>query len=312
MAIAQELVSWAQSQIGTKESPANSNRVWYWDFYKEHCGVNYQGSPWCAAFVTCGMTLIGQWNFTKDEGRFRYCPSLVSWAKQQGEWLDRNAICQPGDIILFANGNVACHVGIVEKRISSSQVQTIEGNTSASSNDNGGSVMRRVRTYGNVGSSWYILGFVRPKWYKAEYVPVTIRTANHENDPSQLWYIRGEIKDGAEVAFRNKQNWLWLSDPNSSTVSGTPAQTWGGTENNADPREPQKMILHQSKNGAWAIQPKVAPNLRLDVQGGSYNSEINLQFYSANDSAAQDFFIYPYEDAYRIISAVGNKPLTVV
>lgn len=164
MATASQLVSWAQSQIGVKESPAGSNKVKYWDAYKSRCGVNYQGSPWCAAFVTDGMCTIGQWKQTSDEARFRYCPSLVTWAKQQGEWLDREKVCQPGDIILFANKGTACHVGIVEKRISSAEVQTIEGNTSVTSNDNGGAVMRRVRTYGTVGSSWYILGFVRPKW----------------------------------------------------------------------------------------------------------------------------------------------------
>lgn len=164
MAKASDLVSWAQSQIGVKESPAGSNKVKYWDAYKKRCGVNYQGSPWCAAFVTDGMCTIGQWKQTSDEGRFRYCPSLVNWAKQNGQWLDRSAVCQPGDIILFANKGTACHVGIVEKRISSSEVQTIEGNTSVTSNDNGGAVMRRNRSYGTVGSSWYILGFVRSPW----------------------------------------------------------------------------------------------------------------------------------------------------
>lgn len=164
MATAAELVRWAQSQIGVKESPAGSNIVKYWDFYKDHCGVNYQGQPWCAAFVACGMTTIGQWDFTSDEGRFRYTPSLVNWAKQNGQWLDRSEVCQPGDLVLFANKGTACHVGIVEKRISSSQIQTIEGNTSVTSNDNGGAVMRRTRSYGAVGSNWYILGFVRSNW----------------------------------------------------------------------------------------------------------------------------------------------------
>lgn len=162
MATAKELITWAASQIGVKESPAGSNKVKYWDIYKQNTGVNLQGNPWCAAFVSCGMWQAKLWPTGKDEGRFRYCPSLVNWAKQNGKWRDRSEIAQPGWIVLFANKGTACHVGFVEKRIDSSKIQTIEGNTSVSSNDNGGSVMRRTRTYGTVGSSWYILGFVAP------------------------------------------------------------------------------------------------------------------------------------------------------
>ena len=205
MATAQQLVNWAASQIGVKENPANSNIVKYWDFYKEHCGKNYQGSPWCAAFVTEGMTRIGQWIFTTDEERFRYCPSLVNWAKKNGQWLDRDAVCQPGDIILFANKSLACHVGIVEKRLSSSQVQTIEGNTSATSNDNGGAVMRRVRTYGTVGSSWYILGFVRPPW-SAE------KTGAWKKNEKGWWF---EYSDGTYPTNEWKKindRWYWFDE----------------------------------------------------------------------------------------------------
>ncbi len=164
MATANELISLAASQIGVKESPSGSNKVKYWDYYKQHCGKNYNGSPWCAAFVTWCMSEVGAWKFTSDEGRFRYCPSLVSWAKSNGQWVDRSKGAKAGDIVLFGNGSRACHVGIVEKVINSTTLQTIEGNTSTTSNDNGGSVMRRTRAYGTAGSSWYVMGFVRTPW----------------------------------------------------------------------------------------------------------------------------------------------------
>ena len=162
---ARELIEWAASQIGVKEDPPNSNRVKYWDFYKKQCGMNLQGNPWCAAFTAEGYTRAGIWSFTKDEGRFRYCPSIVNWAKENGWWRDRKEKPKAGWLILFANKGTACHVGFVEKRIDASKVQTIEGNPSSTSNDNGGAVMRRTRTYGTVGSSWYILGFVAPPEY---------------------------------------------------------------------------------------------------------------------------------------------------
>lgn len=167
MATAKELITWAASQIGTKETPPGSGKVKYWDAYKKRCGVNYNGQPWCAAFVADGMCTVGLWKQTKDEGRFRYCPSLVNWGKANGTWVDRSKGAKPGDIVLFGSYGTACHVGFVEKVVSSTRLQTIEGNTSVSSNDNGGSVMRRTRDYGTLGSGWYVMGFVRPKFSAA-------------------------------------------------------------------------------------------------------------------------------------------------
>lgn len=155
MANATQLVAMAASQIGVKEIPSGSNKVKYWDAYAPH----WNGSPWCDRFVSwCGYQ-IGASDII---GKYEYCPYHVNYFKKKGWWLDRSAKPQAGDIIFFANKGTACHVGIVEKRISASKVQTIEGNTSTTSNDNGGKVMRRTRTYGSVGSSWYILGFARP------------------------------------------------------------------------------------------------------------------------------------------------------
>lgn len=157
MPSAREFVAKAASQIGTKENPAGSNIVPYWEWY----GEDLQGNPWCACFVSWCAAQVGALDLT---GKFAYCPSWVNWAKEHGLWLDREEKPQHGDIVFFGNGNIACHVGIVETRNGSSSVTTIEGNTSQSSNDNGGSVMRRKRGYGERGSRWWIMGFLRPKW----------------------------------------------------------------------------------------------------------------------------------------------------
>lgn len=208
MATAHELVAKAASQIGIREEPAGSNKIKYWDYYKQHCGANYQGEPWCGAFVTWAMSEIGAWDFTKDEARFRYCPSLVNWAKQNGQWLDREEKPQPGDIILFGSGNTACHVGIVEARPDSSSVITIEGNTSVTSNDNGGAVMRRSRSYGKVGSSWYIMGFVRPKW--EETVKETTKQPESKPMNDVGLYYRSHV-----------QKLGWLEPVHDGMISGT-------------------------------------------------------------------------------------------
>jgi hypothetical protein len=190
MATAQDLVELAKSQVGTKESPADSNKVKYWDYYKQHCGKDYNGQPWCAAFVTYLMTELGQWTFTSDEARFRYCPSLVTWGKNQGKWKGRSYTPVAGDIILFANKGTACHVGVVIST-SGSTINTIEGNTSTSSNDNGGAVMQRQRTLGTEGSSWYILGYIANTWEDEDEVKDTdiskIAQAVWEHDINGKW-----------------------------------------------------------------------------------------------------------------------------
>lgn len=155
---AARVVGIARGEIGVKESPAGSNRVKYWDFYRDNAGVGYQGQPWCAAFTAWVLCRAGVWAMAKDEGRFRYCPSIVAWAKGQGLWRGRDAVPQPGWLVLFGNRGTACHVGIVESA-SGGVLTTIEGNTSVTSNDNGGAVMRRSRTLGTEGSGWYVLGY---------------------------------------------------------------------------------------------------------------------------------------------------------
>lgn len=155
MATARQIVAKAASQIGTKESPAKSNKTKYGKWF----GMN--GQPWCDMFVSWCAAQVGA---GKIVGKFAYTPSHAAWFKKQGAWLGRTTRPKAGDIVFFANSKRICHVGIVEKRISASKVQTIEGNTSVTSNDNGGAVMRRTRTLGTVGSSWYIAGYARPKY----------------------------------------------------------------------------------------------------------------------------------------------------
>lgn len=169
------LVKKAASQIGTKESPANSNKQKYGSWY----GMN--GEPWCDMFVSWCAAQVGQ----SDIGKYAYCPYHVNHFKKNGQWLGRTKNPKAGDIVFFANSSgVACHVGIVEKKISSSRVQTIEGNTStgkAGSQDNGGCVARRTRDYGSIGSSWYILGFARPT-----YTGATKTTSTTKKDTNEL------------------------------------------------------------------------------------------------------------------------------
>lgn len=159
MATANDILRIAASQIGYSENPPNSNKTKYGAWY----GMNYE--PWCDMFVSWVGAQAGAADIV---GKFAYCPYHVDWFKKRGQWYGRGHVPEPGDIIFFANkSGVACHIGFVE-RVEGATIYTIEGNTSVGNNANGGEVMRRARTLGSVGSSWYILGYGHPAYSREE------------------------------------------------------------------------------------------------------------------------------------------------
>lgn len=148
-----EVLSKAEAEIGTKESPANSNNVKYntWYYGKPVSGSAY---PWCGTFIT--------WLFQNEQSlcpKSASCENLYEWFRKRGQLVDNP---QPGDLVFFkysTNNRKTNHIGIV-KSVSGNAICTIEGNTSITSNDNGGSVMERVRKSN-------IVGYARPKYSDA-------------------------------------------------------------------------------------------------------------------------------------------------
>lgn len=147
MATAQDILKIAQAEIGTKESPANSNNVKYntWYYGKAVSGSAY---PWCAVFVS--------WVFSQSNPilikKSASCMDIGNWFKSNNQWKVTNP--QAGDVVFFkynTNNRWTNHIGIVESVNSDGSIVTIEGNTSTSSNDNGGAVMRRTRKSNIVG-----------------------------------------------------------------------------------------------------------------------------------------------------------------
>jgi len=129
----------AAAEVGMKESSAGNNRVKYnRAFYgREVSGAAY---PWCCAFV---------WWVSKQAGfnlhKTASCTALAAAYKKAGQWVDYGP--NPGDIVMFDftwQKKITQHVGIVDRFVGD-WVYTIEGNTSLTSNDNGGAVMRRKR-----------------------------------------------------------------------------------------------------------------------------------------------------------------------
>lgn len=134
----------AISQIGTKESPAGSNRTVYGKWY------GWDGVPWCVIFV--------QWCFSQAGTPLPYktasCTALLEWYRKN---YPRGVVTAPeaGDLVIYKFSS-GYHIGIVEK-VTDTQITSIEGNTSLKSDDNGGSVMRRTRSRGLVHA------FIRPQ-----------------------------------------------------------------------------------------------------------------------------------------------------
>jgi cell wall-associated NlpC family hydrolase len=141
------VISVAREYIGTKESPAGSNRVLFSDWY----GII---GPWCAMFVTYCFVKAGSKAFVRGE-RWAYCPFILADARQQKNGLcvvaSRDAV--RGDIVLYSwnRDGVANHVGILLTPVDANgNFTAIEGNTSEGNDSNGGEVMVRSRNFSSV------------------------------------------------------------------------------------------------------------------------------------------------------------------
>lgn len=147
MPTANQVLVLAQSQVGTTEYPPNSNNVIYNTAYygKEVSGSAY---PWCCVFVWWCFAQFTPCLVKKTAS----CMDLAQWFKDNGQW---HASPQPGDVVFFkfnTNDRWTNHVGLVKEVIDGGmKIVTIEGNTSVTSDDNGGAVMERTRSSNIVG-----------------------------------------------------------------------------------------------------------------------------------------------------------------
>jgi len=135
----------AQSQLGIKESPANSNHCKYTDWYG-------MVGPWCAMFVTwCDQTGERPTKSFVRGSRYSYVPYIVSDARLGKYGLSITSSPKAGDLVCYdwdRNGEYD-HIGVFENWTSGRVFEAIEGNTALDNNSNGGEVMRRQRDAGS-------------------------------------------------------------------------------------------------------------------------------------------------------------------
>lgn len=143
MAACERVLSVAAKEVGVKESPPGSNRVKYntWFYGREVSGTSY---PWCCVFVCWVFHQAGLDELVRRTGG---CTTMMHWFKGKGRLVDIKA-AKPGDLVFyqFDTDSYADHIGIIES-VSKTGVAAIEGNTSVTSDDNGGAVMRRSRKW---------------------------------------------------------------------------------------------------------------------------------------------------------------------
>lgn len=143
----------AASQVGVTESPAGSNIVLFSRWYSERVGYSFIG-PWCAMFVSWAFSRAGSKRVDPAAGRWAYCPYVEGDARagRNGLSVVSAGDVRPGDLVLFdwSGDGTADHIGIVRSALSGGTFTTVEGNTSPTSQANGGAVMVRSRDLANV------------------------------------------------------------------------------------------------------------------------------------------------------------------
>ena len=195
MATAENLLNLARAELGTVESPANSNRVKYNTAYygREVSGSSY---AWCAVFLWWLFREAGASELYYGGGKTAYCPTLLSF--HRGQWVTDY---RPGDIIFFnfSGKSNAQHVGICES-YDGTYITTIDGNTGTGDEAKGGAVMRRNR------HRRYIVGAYRPAYEEDTMTQEQFDQmmdnwlARRAQEPASDWakpYIEEAIEAGA-------------------------------------------------------------------------------------------------------------------
>lgn len=159
--------------------------------------MGLDGQPWCMSFV--------QWVFAQAgashllPAKTASCGTLMRAAKAVGLWVESGY--RPGDVVIydFPGGAATDHCGIVVTPLTNG-IRSIEGNTAAGNDSNGGEVMERTRP------EKYIVGAVRPH-YEDEKEVTTMDNTPKISKEAVEWAQANGILNG------NKDGDLMLSSP---------------------------------------------------------------------------------------------------
>ena len=166
---ASKVLAVAAAQLGTKESPAGSNRVKYNTAYygREVSGDAY---PWCCVFQWWLFQEAGAPDLFYGGCKTASCTTLYQYYRQCGQAVSTQE-ARPGDLIFFTfsekdkQQGIRNHVGICVDN-ETGYITTIDGNTGTTNEANGGAVMRRKRAWS------YVTGGARPRYEEEQTMTV--------------------------------------------------------------------------------------------------------------------------------------------
>lgn len=112
---AEEILEIARREIGTKETPANSNRVKYNTAYygKEVSGGKYN---WCCAFVWWCFREAGASSLFYGGGKTAYCPTLKSYCRDRHAAVPPDQpLLRPGHRLRYPHSDPVLHRGLHQR-----------------------------------------------------------------------------------------------------------------------------------------------------------------------------------------------------
>lgn len=157
---ARTMLAMAASQIGTVERSSGWTAYGQW-YADRHHSPDFATANWCDMGLSWCAWKVGHGEVF---GEFAFTPWHGQWFADQGQWHESDPL--PGDAVFFSWSRGTSiddieHIGIVEKVISATEIQTIEFNTS-----NG--VHRRTRWRG------YVVGYGRPAYAGADELALVV------------------------------------------------------------------------------------------------------------------------------------------
>lgn len=255
MATREHVLDIARAQVGTVESPANSNCQKYSKELGRPC------EAWCADSVVWIMRQAG----IKLPSESAYTPSMFNGFKGAGAAVSDIAHgLQPGDVIFFdfvapftATG--IQHVGIFVSYAEAGHCNTLEGNTSSGdggSQSNGGGYFARKRPLS------FIVGAGRPAYTAAAPAPLPphVGVVSEYDPPLHLSFVSGAGRHGGTGG--------WLLGSDGAIFSFAGASYLGGA------------------NGQPYFVPRIAKRLDSKDNGG-------YRIIATDDGAGSGGYDYP-------------------
>ncbi len=280
---ANDVLNVALGEVGTTEQPAGSNKVKYnTEYYgKEVSGDAY---PWCVVFPWWVFKHAGASNLFYGGQRVASSTALMNWSKKNNRWVKAGTQdAQPGDVVLFnfdKNSNDAEHTGIVLEDMGNGTIKTIEGNTGAGNDANGGQVQIRERNLSK------ILGFDRPPYDGNSNTKITTPIGSNSNNASTMQNIGRDLLGGQNqyqtTTTNSSSNGNSMMDQFSSVLGKVTdiASSYYESALNGEKYEMVNDTIQENTNGT---QPSAQTGITATGYGIGYDESIENRKERSND-----------------------------